>query len=180
MALLQQLWDRAEPQGYMNHLVRGDLSDPPVPHKVLIHMSTYDSEVSNLATEIMVRSLKITQLFPSHRSFYGIPEFPAPFDGSAFVEIDPQRGGSRCHTPVPYEDDAGAACTTDTDCPGPGDPTSRTMCAPGIPPVTNQAPLFNNGAHGSTGTPAAGAQIDAFLRRDGRIEQFCAGACDPQ
>ena len=49
VALIQQLWDRAEPQGYMNHLGAGDLSSPPVPHEVLIHMSTCDSQVSNLA-----------------------------------------------------------------------------------------------------------------------------------
>src|SRR5438093_199905 len=99
VALGQQLWDRAEPQGYLSHLAAGDLSSPPVPHKVLIHMATYDSEVSNLGTEIMVRSLGIEQLTPVHRSFFQIPERAAPFDGSAFVEVDPMRGGSKCHTP---------------------------------------------------------------------------------
>jgi hypothetical protein len=178
IALIQQLWDRAEPQGYMNHLVSGDLSDPPVPHKVLIHMATHDSEVSNLSTEIMVRSLGISQLRDVHRSFFGIPEASAPFDGSAFVEIDPRLSASRCHTPRPFETDAGAVCATDANCPGPGDPPSRTMCASGVPPLTNQAPLFNNRAHGSTGTPAAGMQIEAFLRPDGTIRQFCSGPCD--
>jgi hypothetical protein len=180
LALLQQLWDRAEPQGYMNHLVGGDLSDPPVPHKVLIHMATHDSEVSNLATQIMVRSLGIPQLRPVHRSFFQILEADAPFDGSAFVEIDPRLSGSRCHTPTPFVTDAGAPCLTDADCPGVGDPPSRTMCASGIPPLTNQAPLFNNRAHGSTGTPAAGMQIAAFLRPDGTIVQFCDDTCDPE
>ncbi len=178
LALGQQLWDRAEPQGYMNHLVSGDLSDPPVPHKVLIHMATYDSEVANLGTEIMVRSLGIPQLAPVHRRFFGIPELDAPFDGSAFVEIDPQRGFSRCNTPGTT--DAGATCTTDADCPGAGDPPRRTRCASGVPPISNMPPFFNNRAHGSTSVPTAGAQIDAFLRPDGMIRQFCAGACDPE
>ena len=176
VALGQQLWDRAEPQGYLSHLVAGDLSSPPVPHKVLIHMATYDSEVSNLGTEIMVRSLGIEQLTPVHRSFFQIPERAAPFDGSAFVEVDPMRGGSKCHTPGGT--DHGADCTTDADCPGPGDPASRTMCASGIPPLTNQPPAFNNGAHGSTGSPEMGQQIDAFLRPDGMVAQFCSGPCD--
>jgi hypothetical protein len=57
IALIQQQWDRAEPQGYMNHLVSGDLSTPPVPQ--IPSMSTCDSQVSNLATEIMFRSLGI-------------------------------------------------------------------------------------------------------------------------
>src|SRR5262249_46750800 len=80
--LIQQLGDGGGPQGYLPHILPGDLSDPPVPHKILIHMATYDSEVSNLGTEIMVRSLGIPQVPPVARSFVGIPELAAPFDGS--------------------------------------------------------------------------------------------------
>jgi hypothetical protein len=177
VALTQQQWDRAEPQGYMNHVLAGDLSDPPVPHKLLIHMATYDSEVSNLGTEIMVRSLGVAQLRPVHRSFFQIPEMDAPFDASVFVEVDPQRGFSRCNEPG--EANPGAMCTTDADCPGVGDPPSRTRCDSGIPPLSNTPPTFNNGAHGSTGSPPMGQQIDAFLRPDGEVLQFCSGTCDP-
>jgi len=177
-ALIQQQWDRAEPQGYLPHVLAGTLSDPPKPRKVLLHMATYDSEVSNLSTEIMTRSLGVPQVTPVHRSFFDVPEMAAPFDGSAFVEIDPQLGFSRCLTPG--GSDAGAACTTNADCPGAGDPPERTECASGIPPLTNEAPQFNNGAHGSTGVPAAGAQIAAFLSNTGTVEQFCTGTCDPE
>ena len=176
--LIQQLWDRAEPQGYLPHVLPGTLSDPPRPHKVLVHMATYDSEVSNVATEIMVRSLGIPQVVPAAQSFVGIPELAAPFDGSAFVEVNPQRGGSRCHTPGGT--DAGAACTSDAQCPGAGDPASRTQCASGIPPLENLAPPFNNGAHGRTGNETTGAQIAAFLRNGGTIENSCSGPCDPE
>ena len=176
--LIQQLWDRAEPQGYLPHILPGDLSSPPRPHKILVHMATYDSEVSNVATEIMVRSLGIPQVVPSARSFVDIPELAAPFDGSAFVEVNPQRGGSRCHSPG--GSDAGASCTTDAQCPGAGDPASRTQCAPGIPPLVNLPPLFNNGAHGRTGNPTTGKQIAGFLRDGGTIESFCNGPCDPE
>jgi hypothetical protein len=176
VALSQQLWDRAEPQGYMNHLLSGDLSSPPVPHKLLIHMATYDSEVSNLGTEIMVRSLGLTQLEPVHRSFFQIPEASGPLD-SAFVEVDPQFGFSRCNQPG--ANNPGAACTSDADCPGLGDPPSRTRCDSGIPPLSNTPPPFNNRAHGSTGSPPMGQQIDGFLRPDGEVIQFCAGTCDP-
>ncbi len=176
--LIQQLWDRAEPQGYLPHVTAGTLSDPPFPHKVLLHMSRYDSEVSNLATEIMVRSLGVPQIAPAINSFVDIEEVAAPLDGSALVEIDTRLGFDRCHTPG--TDDRGAACTTDSDCPGAGDPDTRTVCASGIPPLTNDAPVFNNGAHGATGTPAAGEQIDAFLRTGGVIDQFCDGICDPE
>ncbi|MEE8310642.1 MAG: hypothetical protein V3R77_00195, partial [Candidatus Binatia bacterium] len=125
-----------------------------------------------------VRSLRIPQLEPVNRRFLDIPEAGAPLAGSAFVEIDPQLGSSRCHTPGTT--DAGATCTGDLDCPGTGDPASRTDCAAGVPPLGNDAPPFNNGAHGSTGVLTAGAQIDAFLRTGGMVEQFCTGACDPE
>jgi hypothetical protein len=169
-ALTQQLWDRADPQGYLPHILSGDLSTPPVPHKILVHMATYDCEVSNLGTEITVRSLGIPQVTPVHRSFFQIPEMAAPFDGSAFVEVDPMRGFSRCS--VPGSGSAGAACTTDLDC------TAPAVCTTGIPPLTNQAPAFNNGAHGSTGSPQAGQQIENFLRTGGDVQQFCSGPCD--
>jgi hypothetical protein len=178
LALNQQLWDRAEPQGYMDHMLDGTLSDPPVPHKVLIHMATYDCEVSNVATEIMVRSLGVPQVTPAARSFFQIPETTAPFDGSAFVEVNPQLGFSRCDTPE--GDDPGLACTTNADCPGVGDKPTRTVCDSGIPPLSNTAPRFNNRAHGSTGNLTTAAQIDAFLRPDGDVENFCDGPCDPE
>lgn len=173
--LIQQQWDRAEPNGYLPHILPGDLSDPPFPHKVLLHMATYDSEVSNLGTEIMTRSLGIPQVTPVHRTFFQIDEMAAPFDGSALVEIDPLRGGGRCHTPGTT--DRGAFCASDAECPGAGDPASRTQCAPGIPPLGNDAPVFNNGAHGATRSNEAGQQIEAFLKDGGQIEQFCIGPC---
>jgi len=177
LALIQQLWDRAEPQGYMNHLAAGDLSVPPVPHKILIHMATYDSEVSNLATEIMVRSLGIEQVTPVHRSFFQINEAAAPFDTSAFVEVNPQR--KRCNVPGGGPS-PGATCTTDAECPKAGDPPTHTFCDPDIPPLTNQAPPYNNGNHGATGSLATGAQIAEFLKPNGQVLQFCTGPCDPE
>ena len=176
LALIQQLWDRAEPQGYMNHLASGDLSTPPVPHKILIHMATYDSEVSNLGTEIMVRSLGIKQVTPVHRSFFQIPESAAGFDDSAFVEVNPQR--KRCNVPGGGPS-PGATCTSDAQCPGLGDPATHTFCDPDIPPLTNQAPPYNNGNHGATGSPQMGQQINEFLKPNGSVQQFCTGTCDP-
>ncbi len=178
LATNQQLWDRAEPHGYLNHILDGSLSNPPVPHKVLMHMATYDSEVSNVSTEIMVRALGVPQVTPAARSFFGIPEMAAPFDGSAFVEVNPMLGFSRCNTPA--GDSPGLACTDASDCPAAGDNPARTICDSGVPPQSNTAPRFNNRAHGSTGNVTTGAQIDAFLRPNGTIQNFCSGPCDPE
>jgi len=184
IALIQQLWDRAEPQGYMNHLVSGDLSTPPVPHKVLMHMSTCDSQVSNLATEIMVRSLGVPQVAPPLHHFFEIPEVAPPvdgYDGSALQEIDWGKCVSRCN--VPGDDDPGAVCTTDADCPGAGDKPSRTRCDSGVPPLANLPPQFENGAHGAEGSASPSGptlqQANEFLKPDGTVKQLCTGPCDP-
>jgi hypothetical protein len=48
------------------------------------------------------------------------------------------------------------------------------------PPVTNTPPAEND-VHGRMrALPAIQAQIDRFLRPDGRVEQFCTGPCDPE
>ena len=139
-------------------------------------MATYDSEVSNLGTEIMVRSLGIRQVTPVHRSFFDIPEAAAPFDDSAFVEVNPER--KRCNLPGGGPG-PGATCTTDVDCPGVSDPATHIFCDPDVPPLTNQAPPYNNGNHGSTGSTATGAQIAEFLKPAGQVLQFCTGPCNP-
>jgi hypothetical protein len=85
--LLQQLWDKSEPNGWYHHTLSDPLPGTPV-HKVLVHMATNDDEVSNVATEIMVRTMGIPQLTPVIKSYYNVPETAAPFDGSAMHESD--------------------------------------------------------------------------------------------
>jgi hypothetical protein len=47
------------------------------------------------------------------------------------------------------------------------------------PPITNTPPAEND-VHGQMrGLVPIQAQIDRFLRPDGRVEQFCTGPCDP-
>ena len=87
LPLIQQLWDKSEPNGWYHHTVPGDIPGTP-PHKVLVHMSTGDDEVSNLGTQIMVRSMGMPQVSPVVQSYWDIPEMSAPFDGSAMVESD--------------------------------------------------------------------------------------------
>lgn len=136
--LLQQLWDRGEPNGYLSHLIANPLPGTP-PKKVLIHTGINDSQVSHVATEIQVRSLGIPAMAPSAYPAYGIPEVAAPFDGSAWVPFDV--GGSP-------------------------------------PPLNNTAPEFENGVHEAVRRlDAAQRQLDAFLRPDGRVENFCGGPC---
>ena len=136
--LLQMLWDRAEPQGYMSHLVDNPLPGSPA-KKVLIQMGVNDSQVPNIGTEIQVRSLGIPAMAPSAVPAFQIPEVEAPFDGSAYI---------------PYDVDGVAA------------------------PLTNTPPAGDNGVHEAVRRLSATQdQINAFLRPDGRVENFCGGAC---
>ena len=86
-ALIQQLWDRAEPNGWYHRTLSNPLANTP-PHKVLVLMATNDDEVSNVATEIMVRTMGMPQVTPVVKSYYHVPEQAAPFDGSAMFESD--------------------------------------------------------------------------------------------
>ena len=138
LALVQQLWDRGEAQGYLPHLLADPLPGTPA-KKILMQDGLYDAQVTNIATTIQARSLGVPSLAPPIQSLFGIPEMPAPFDGSAFVY---------------YDVDATATPLTDT------------------PPDTD------NGVHEAVRRlDAAQRQIDAFLRPDGDIEQFCSGPC---
>jgi len=136
--LLQQLWDRGEPNGYTSHLVSDPLPNTPA-KKILMQIGINDSQVSHLASEIQARSLGIPAVAPSAFPGFGIPEIEAPFDGSAYVPFDV--GGS----PVPD---------------------------------LNLPPSLENGVHEAVRRlPAAQMQIDAFLRPDGVVQNFCPGAC---
>lgn len=136
--LIQQLWDRGEPNGYTSHLIADPLPNTPA-KKVLLQNGINDSQVSHVATEIQARSLGIPAVAPSAYPAFGVAEMAAPFDGSAWV---------------PY------------------DVTSTP------PPLTNTPPSFENGVHEAIRRlDAAQRQIDAFLRPDGMVRNFCEGPC---
>jgi hypothetical protein len=138
LGLVQQLWDRADPQGYLPHLVADPLPGTPA-KKILMQIGLYDSQVSLIGSTIEARSLGIPNLAPSVLPLYGVPEMAAPFDGSAFV---------------PYDVNATLA------------------------PLTNTPADSDNGVHEAVRRlDAAQRQIDAFLRPDGRVENFCDGPC---
>ncbi len=134
--LIQQLWDRGEPNGYMHRILQNPFPGSPV-KKLIMQTGVNDSQVSSVAAGIQARSFGIPALAPTTYPLFGVPEMAAPFDGSAFIPYDV--GGSP-------------------------------------PPEGNQPPAEDNGVHEAVRLlDAAQAQIDAFLRPNGRIENFCTG-----
>jgi len=97
-ALMQMLWDRAEPDGYAQHMTTDPLPDTPQ-HQVLMHPSFGDHQVANVAAEVEARTIGAGVYQPAldpgranGDEFWGIPSitFPrsAPYTGSAMVFWD--------------------------------------------------------------------------------------------
>jgi hypothetical protein len=96
LGLIQMLWDRAESNGYAQHLVDDPYEGTPE-HDVLLFEAFGDHQVANMATETMARTLgvpmRVPALTPGRSNlgspFYGIPAIPSfPYHGSALVVWD--------------------------------------------------------------------------------------------
>ncbi len=85
LGLLQMLWDRSEPDGYMPYIVTNNLPNTPA-HEVLIHANIGDYQVTPLGAEIIARAVGAKNLSPVNREVYGVPDAPSPINGSAIVE----------------------------------------------------------------------------------------------
>jgi hypothetical protein len=94
--LMQQLWDRGDPDGYAQQMTSHPLPDTPA-HQVLMQIAYGDHQVSDYAAATEARTVGASVYQPAldlstNRSrdrnlFYGLPAIPAfPFHGSA-IEI---------------------------------------------------------------------------------------------
>ncbi len=86
MELVQMLWDRTEPGGWM-----GAEPLPGTPRKdILFHVALGDRQVTPLGAHWMARTVGAKLMTPAARPIWGIPEQPYPFEGSGLVEFDTQ------------------------------------------------------------------------------------------
>jgi hypothetical protein len=151
-ALMQMLWDRAEPDGYAQHMTSQPYPDTPA-HEVLLQAGYGDHQVSNYAAEVEARTvgarvLKPDMLRPGRSwerdPWWGLkPLDPAHTAGvSAFTVWD---GGSR---PAPLGNVA-------------------------------QDNSYDDDPHEWVRrTPAARAMKSAFLSLDSRVVDTCVSYCD--
>jgi hypothetical protein len=151
--LMQQLWDRGEPDGYAEQMTTDPLPGTPS-HQVLMQIAYGDHQVSMYSAAVEARTVGASAYQPaldlsSNRSrdrnlFYGLPTIRSfPFNGSA-IEIW----------------DSG---------PGHTQPPPLTNTAP-VDSATNQDPHEDPRV-----TPAAQAQISDFLTPSGRVTNICGG-----
>jgi hypothetical protein len=152
--LMQQLWDRGEPDGYAEQMTAHPLPDTPS-HEVLMQIAYGDHQVSMYAAAVEARTVGASAYQPAldlstNRSrdrnlFYGLPAIRAfPFSGSAIEIWDSGPG----HTQPP--------------------------------PLTNTAPAdtaANQDPHQDPrSTPAAQNQVSDFLTPGGIVTDVCNGA----
>lgn len=86
LGLVQMLWDRIEPNGYLP-FVRDPLPGTP-PHEVLLQVAIGDQQVTPLGAHYMARTMGAALVTPAARPLWGLTERAAPFEGSAIVEWD--------------------------------------------------------------------------------------------
>lgn len=88
LALVQGLWDRAEPTGYSKYIRSNTLPGTPS-HEVLIQVSRADHQVTNLGAHIMARTIGgVVNLAPTIRDVWGLDVVSGEHSGSAMLEID--------------------------------------------------------------------------------------------
>jgi hypothetical protein len=88
LGLLQMIWDRTEPNGYVPYLAGGDFPGKTPEHTVLLHVAIGDHQVTPLGAHIIARTVGAQNLAPVNRHVWGVPESAGPIMGSAMVEWD--------------------------------------------------------------------------------------------
>jgi hypothetical protein len=159
LSLMQQLWDRAEADGYALHMTGDPLPNTPA-HHVLLHGGIGDHQVAQITAETEARTIGARARFPyaapgrdrdKGNPIFGVPAIGAfPFDGSAIVEWDigPPRtiGGKQYGTPPPPNEN--------------------------VPP----SDAFQDPHELPRKQPAAREQKSVFLSPGGRVTNVCGAA----
>lgn len=95
-SLMQLLWDRAEPDGYAQHMTTDPLPNTPA-HTVLMQAAFGDHQVANVAAEVEARTIGASVYQPAldpgrywnPNGIFGLPAIGSfPFGGSALVYWD--------------------------------------------------------------------------------------------
>jgi hypothetical protein len=158
LALIQLLWDRAEANGYAQHMTTDPLPNTPT-HHVLMSVALGDHQVANVAAETEARTIgaaaRTPYVDPGRSPYVTNTPFGLgpigffPYDGSAITMWDSG----------PIRQENGQTVGTD------------------VPPTTNTPPRNGKDPHElPRRTPADRAMKSAFLSVGGRVIDTCGGA----
>jgi hypothetical protein len=87
LGLVQMLWDRVEPGGFLPHLLDDPLPGTPA-HTVLMRAAVGDHSVPTAAAHHMARSLGVPLVDTGVREVWGLETIAGPHTGSAYLEYD--------------------------------------------------------------------------------------------
>ncbi len=152
--LMQQIWDRGDPDGYVQHLIV-DQFPGTLPHEVLMQTAYGDEYVSMYSAAAEARTIGVDAYQPS---------------------LDPDRSADanllEGLTPVPGASFAGSAIDIWDDGPG----LVRAPPVLDLQPPLDEPPPNANPHETVQYTPAAQQQISDFLAPDGAFVDVCGGA----
>lgn len=89
--LIQMLWDRADPDGYVAHLTNHPLPDTPR-HQVLMQMAFGDHQVANITAETEARTIGARMPWPALQPGRSVDK--APYWGIRHLTRYPYRGSA--------------------------------------------------------------------------------------
>jgi hypothetical protein len=87
LGLVQMLWDRTEPDGYMPYISENMLPGTPK-HNVLLNCAIGDHQVSTLGAHVIARAIGAKNLKPTNREIFQIPSADGPFTGNGITEVN--------------------------------------------------------------------------------------------
>jgi hypothetical protein len=158
--LVQMVWDRTEPDGYMPYIVTNNLPGTPA-HSVLIRDNIGDYQVTPLGAHVIARAVGAKNLSQTNRELYGIPDAPGPFAGPGIVEW------SWGLTPAPETNvPPGNLCPANAPA-GCGDPHDQLRLQPAA--IEQEIQFFKTGmvvqtcSGGGDGGAAGGPCVGSFM-----------------
>jgi len=147
IALIQMLWDRAETNGYAQHLTDDPYPDTPE-HQILLQVAFGDHQVANVASDTMARTIGACAYQPALASGRS-PDVEPLWGIEAIAELP----SDECPAIVYFDS---------------GSPP---------PPVTNTPPREGTDPHADPrNDPAAKQQKSSFLAPDGSVIDVCDSA----
>ncbi len=154
-SVIQILWDRSDPNGYVNSLTDAPLPNTP-PHRVMYQVSFGDHQVANITADTAARSA-------------GAAVDPTPLEPGRSPDVTPVWGATRIAS-YPY--DGSAIVYFDSGALSSGNPGGTPA-----PPVTNTPPSVGQDPHEFARRSACGRVMKSnFLRPDGFVSRPCLGA----
>lgn len=156
LSVIQILWDRGDPNGYVNQLRPGhELPDTP-PHQVLFQVAFGDHQVANASAEVAARSV-------------GAAVDPHPLEPGRSVDVEPLWGLPRIES-YPYR--GSALVYFDT-----GPHSSANPRGTPAAPTENVPPRAGQDPHEAARRSACGRVLKSdFLRPDSFVGTPCLGA----